>query len=325
MKTRLLRILALALIMLLVVPQLLSTVAESYTAKVNTSSVTVYKKASTSSTKLGTLKSGTSVTVKSVSGNWASITYNGKSGYVQVKYLNYATRTLVYTNAKAKLYKSASTTSGTVCSLSVDYPLYLISRNGEFYKVQDKDGQFTGYIKRSATSTARKNPYAVADSAKKKYSSSGSSTTVPSVVKSSQYYLASNMTAVKFRDYMVYLAETKLGCAYSTNPNNKTTFSNHSFVKTCMGYMGYTIPDKTNKVGHTGNAAYVSRNNLLKGDIVCFDCDEKDGALVDHIGIYIGKGYFVHASPAAGCVVVSKMSSGYYYKAFCWGRRYISK
>ena len=323
MKRSFIRIVAFVLLVMLALPQF--ALADSYNAKVNTDNVAMYKRASTSSTKLATLKSGTSVTVKSITGSWASVSYSGKSGYVKLKYLNYSTKTTLYTTAKTKIYKTASTRGTVVCSVSVDYPLYRISRDGDFYKVEDKDGQFKGYVKRSVTSTTRTNPYAVSSSSKKSYSSSGSSTTVPSAVKSSQYYLSSNMKAVKFRDYMVYLAETKLGCKYSSGPNNKTSFTNHSFVKTCMGYMGYSIPDKTNKVGHTGKAPYVSRSNLLKGDIVCFDCDTKNGNLVDHIGIYVGKGYFIHASVEAGCVIISKMSSGYYYRSFCWGRRYIGQ
>jgi cell wall-associated NlpC family hydrolase len=321
MKRTVLRIIAVMLLIMLIVPE--AALGESYKATVNTNNTTVYQKANTSSSKLGSLSSGTNVTVESVSGNWAKITYKSKTGYVLVKNLNYATKNIVYASTKTKIYAAAST-NNVLCTVSVDYPLVLISRDGDYYKVQDKDGQFTGYIKRSQTSTTRKNPYAVADSAKIKYSSAGSTTTIPSQVKSTQYYMNSNTTGAKLRDYMVFLAETKLGCKYAASGNNKTTFSNHGFVKTCMGYMGYTIPDKTNKVGHTGNGAYVSRANLLKGDIVCFDCDMSDGNIVDHIGIYLGKGYFIHASPAAGCVVISKMSSGYYYKAFCWGRRYIA-
>ena len=205
-----------------------------------------------------------------------------------------------------------------------DYPLYKVGVSGSYYLVEDKDGRFTGYVLKSMTSASRKNPYAVSDSAKVKYNKNSTSTTMPSAVKSSQYYLASNMAAVKFRDYMVYLAQSKLGCKYSASPNNRTTFSNHSLVKTCMGYMGYTIPAKTNGVGHTGAAPFISRKNLLKGDVVCFDCDSTNGNLVDHIGIYVGKGWFIHASGTAGCVVVSNMSSGYYYRTFCWGRRYIN-
>ena len=324
MRKNMLRFLAFALLIIMLVAQF-TAFAESYKATTNTDSVVVYQQKSTTSRKLATLKKGVTVTVNSVSGSWASITYNKNNGFVLVKNLDYATKKLVYAAAKTKIYKTASTSGSVVCTVMTDYPLYILSRDGDFYKVQDKDGQFKGYIKRSLTSTTRKNPYDVAASAKKSYNSSGSTTSIPAQVKSSQYYLSTNMTAAKYRDYLVYLAETKIGCSYSASPNNKTTFSNQSFVKTVLGYLGYTIPDRTNKVGHTGSAAYVSRGNLMKGDVVCFDCDEKDGDLVDHIGIYIGKGYFVHASPAAKCVVVSKLSSGYYYKTFCWGRRYLTK
>ena len=73
----------------------------------------------------------------------------------------------------------------------------------------------------------------------------------------------------------------------------------------------------------TGGNAFISRQNLLKGDIVCFDCDPADGDLVDHIGIYIGQGYFIHGSKTAGRILVSTLNSGYYKSAFCWGRRVI--
>ncbi|MBQ3668218.1 MAG: C40 family peptidase [Clostridia bacterium] len=233
--------------------------------------------------------------------------------------------TQVYTNKKTKIYASASTSAKAVCTVTIDYPLYVVGTSGSFYQVKDKEGQFNGYIPKTSTSTKRTAPYEVAASAKTTYSSSGSSTTVPSGVKSSQYYFSSNMTSAKYRAYGAYLAQTKVGCKYSTNPNNTNTFSNQSYVKTIMGYMGYTVPDKANSIGHSGKGAFVARANLLKGDIVCFDCDTTNGLLVDHVGIYIGSGYFVHASPSAGCVVVSRMTSGYYYKAFCWGRRYLDK
>ncbi|MBR5379034.1 MAG: C40 family peptidase [Clostridia bacterium] len=320
MRSKLLAVLAAALLIALLVPLFAS--AESYKATVYSSTMKVYEKASTTSKQLTTLKKGAAVTVTSTSGSWAYIKYSGGKGYCQIKNLKSSVKTPVFTTAKTKIYKTASASS-VLCTVTVDYPLYRVGVDGSYYLVEDKDGRFTGYVKKTLVSSTRKDPYAVAASAKKNYSSSGSSTTMPKAVRSAQYYLASNMTAVKHRDYMVYLAQCKLGCVYSTNPNNKTTFSNHSFVKACMDTMGYKIPTKVNTVGHTGKAAYVTRRNLLKGDVVCFDCDAKNGNLVDHIGIYVGKGYFIHASPSAGCVVVSSMSSGYYYKTFCWGRRYV--
>ncbi len=325
MKSRMTRFLAVLVLLALLVPalSLQKAEAESYKATVYVSSMKVYASAYTGSKVLATLKKGTSVTVKSVSGAWAFITYNSKNdGYCQLKNLKSSVKTPVYTTGKTKIYKDAKA-SGAICTVMADYPLYMVGTNGSYYLVEDKDGQFTGYVLKSMTSANRKNPYAVKDSAKVKYTKSTTSTTMPKAIRSSQFYLASNMKPVKFRDYMVFIAQNKLGCKYSTSPNNKTTFSNHSLVQACMSAMGYTIPNRTNTVGHTGSAPYVSRKNLLKGDVVCFDVDTTNANLVDHIGIYVGQGYFIHASSAAGCVVVSTMNSGYYYKAFCWGRRYI--
>ena len=41
----------------------------------------------------------------------------------------------------------------------------------------------------------------------------------------------------------------------------------------------------------------------------------------DHAGIYLGGGWFIHASSGQGKVVVSNLASGYYNRVFSWGRR----
>ena len=41
----------------------------------------------------------------------------------------------------------------------------------------------------------------------------------------------------------------------------------------------------------------------------------------DHVGIYLGSGQFIHASDAAGEVVISSMEEGYYSEVFSWGIR----
>ena len=46
-----------------------------------------------------------------------------------------------------------------------------------------------------------------------------------------------------------------------------------------------------------------------------------DSDLSDHAGIYIGEGYFIHASSGAHKVVVSNLTTGYYGRVFSWGRR----
>ena len=50
-----------------------------------------------------------------------------------------------------------------------------------------------------------------------------------------------------------------------------------------------------------------------------------DSDLSDHAGIYIGNGYFIHASSGGHRVVVSSLLSGSYYnRVFSWGRRILN-
>ncbi|MBR4236068.1 MAG: C40 family peptidase [Clostridia bacterium] len=236
--------------------------------------------------------------------------------------LSSAEKQLMYTSKKTKVYKSASTGSAAVATLTADYPVYVTGKSGNFYIVSDYHSEFTGYVQTGYLSQEKVNKYAIADSAKISYSSAGSSTVMPSTIKSTQSYLSDKMTAAQYRDHMVYIAQCKLGCKYSTTPDNTLNFNNLGFVRACYNAMSITIPTTVRGVAHTGKGEYVARRDLLKGDIVCFDCDENDSEIVDHIGIYVGKGYFIHASYTAGCIVVSNMSSGYYYRQFCWGRRF---
>ena len=62
-------------------------------------------------------------------------------------------------------------------------------------------------------------------------------------------------------------------------------------------------------------------SELKRGDMVCFNTNDTDSDLSDHTGIYLGGGYFIHASSGAGLVIVSTLNSGYYKEAFSWGRR----
>ena len=53
--------------------------------------------------------------------------------------------------------------------------------------------------------------------------------------------------------------------------------------------------------------------------------DIEKRALSDHAGVYIGNGYFIHASSGGHRVVVSNLLSGSYYnRVFSWGRRILN-
>ena len=59
---------------------------------------------------------------------------------------------------------------------------------------------------------------------------------------------------------------------------------------------------------------------LRRGDLVFFNTIS-DSDLSDHVGIYLGEGYFIHASSGGHRVVVSNLTTGFYNRVYSWGRR----
>ena len=65
--------------------------------------------------------------------------------------------------------------------------------------------------------------------------------------------------------------------------------------------------------------------DLRPGDLVFFDTLLTDGNLADHVGIYLGDGYFIHTDESLSkrAVVIDSMTKedGWYTAWFSWGRR----
>lgn len=60
---------------------------------------------------------------------------------------------------------------------------------------------------------------------------------------------------------------------------------------------------------------------VLPGDLVFFAMKSPGTARVDHVGIYVGKGYFVHASFTNG-VHIDSVANPYYYSRLVAVRKY---
>ncbi|MBR9861393.1 hypothetical protein GYB22_11730 [bacterium] len=62
----------------------------------------------------------------------------------------------------------------------------------------------------------------------------------------------------------------------------------------------------------------VKKKNLEQGNLVFFKTNGR--SRVNHVGVYLWDGYFVHASTKRG-VIISKLDEGYYEKTFVSGGR----
>lgn len=257
----------------------------------------VYNTPSTSAKLSLKVSEDLSVTMTGLSGSWAQVTREGVTAYIPVKYLTLKNRIKGYTTKSAALYKSASSSSKKLGTLPAGTAVYVNGRNGDYFRVQNEEGSITGYVKMSYLSQNKPN----LSSSKKDQTSQGQT--------------SSKVDLVIARAQKGYLKP------YSTSPNPPYSFDCSNYIKYCFEAAGIELPASAEKLGYDDDYAKITMKNLKVGDLVCFNTDSSDDDASDHVGIYLGSGYFVHASSGAGKVVVSSLSSGYYNRVFSWGRR----
>ena len=113
------------------------------------------------------------------------------------------------------------------------------------------------------------------------------------------------------------IAKSLLGTDYQYGANGPYQYDCSSFTKYVFSKNGITLPRVSKDQARVGQ--YIPANRLQKGDLIFFD--SKKSSEVSHVGIYLSKGYFIHASSAQDKVTISNLNSSYYSKHFKWGRR----
>jgi cell wall-associated NlpC family hydrolase len=92
----------------------------------------------------------------------------------------------------------------------------------------------------------------------------------------------------------------------------------------CSGLVGYVfktalgidLPRVSRDMANSGER--VERTSLSAGDLVFFS---RRGKRVDHVGIYVGNGQFVHAPRTGKDVMVSNLDTGYWSGKYMQARR----
>ena len=112
------------------------------------------------------------------------------------------------------------------------------------------------------------------------------------------------------------VAKSKLGKKYKWGGNGPYRYDCSGFTKEVFRRNGIYIP--RNSWNQAKMGMKVSKTAYLrKGDLVFFS--SKHHKRVDHVGIYLGKGKFIHASRFHHRIVISKLRE--YKKYFKWGCR----
>ena len=101
-------------------------------------------------------------------------------------------------------------------------------------------------------------------------------------------------------DSVVALARAQLGRRYRRGGESPSIgFDCSGLVQYVMHAFDVTLPRTAREQARAGLALPRDTSQLRPGDLLTFGSSK----LISHIGIYIGNGYFVHASTAAGRVV----------------------
>ncbi|TXH77283.1 MAG: NlpC/P60 family protein [Lysobacteraceae bacterium] len=93
----------------------------------------------------------------------------------------------------------------------------------------------------------------------------------------------------------------------------------------CSGLVGYVfrnnlgieLPRISRDMANVGQLI-LDRNALIEGDLVFFS---RRGKNVDHVGIYLGNGQFVHAPRTGKDVEIANLATGYWSQKFLKARR----
>ncbi|WAM34550.1 C40 family peptidase [Caldicellulosiruptor morganii] len=275
-----------------------------------TATINIRSSPSTSAKIVGVFPKGFKAQVISTSGEWTKISYDGVVGYVKTDYIMITNdnskanskkalstsdqvfyQTAVVLKDNARLRSDKSTSSKIVKTLSKGSKVYVLSReqNG-WIKVKTSDGVI-GYMAyyllkingASSSKTVSRGGYDRED----KINYNGS-----------------------LADRIIGFAKNFLGIRYRYGGSSPSTgFDCSGFVQYVFRNFGIHL-ERTAADMAASNGVRISPDELRPGDLVFFDTDGGRN-YINHVGIYIGNGMYIHASSARRCVTISDLTSKY--------------
>lgn len=123
-----------------------------------------------------------------------------------------------------------------------------------------------------------------------------------------------------FRNEIVKTADSFIGVPYQWGGSSaEKGFDCSGLTMAVYRLNGLKLPRTSREQYRTGTR--VNRANLEKGDLVFFDTH--GNGRVSHVGIYTGRGTFVHAPRTGKTVRTSSLSNQYYKRRYAGGRSYL--
>lgn len=250
---------------------------------------------STSFTTVTTVGNGTKLKISGVYGDWYEVSVNGKYGYM------YKSMISVGTSNSVPAPKETMDETGTVNGSSVrlrsgpgtSYSILGTYDRGTQVKITGKTGDWY-----AVTINGTKG-YMSADYVKVKTTVSVGSTLGNQIVATAKQYL---------------------GTPYVYGGASPSGFDCSGLVYYVYGQYDYKL-QRTAGNQYKYNGTSVSKSELQPGDLVFFS-ERNNYSSIGHVGMYVGDGYFIHASSGKGQVIISELD-GYYYAEHYFGAKRI--
>lgn len=126
--------------------------------------------------------------------------------------------------------------------------------------------------------------------------------------------MASAQTMSADAAQIIEIAKKYIGTPYVYGGSSPSGFDCSGFVKYVFAQAGISLPRTADVQAKEG--IYVSYENLQPGDLVCFGSSS-----INHIGIYVGNGQYIHSPRTGYTVCIASLTERYKSGSFRFGRR----
>ncbi|MBI3948792.1 MAG: C40 family peptidase [Armatimonadetes bacterium] len=183
-----------------------------------------------------------------------------------------------------RIYRRADSRSRVLYRCARETALGLVGQTSKYYAVKMVDGSL-GFIDKS-------------------------------LVELGDYTVSLDANAARYSNRIIQIAVEYIGVPYEWGGNTRAGIDCSGFVKSVFKRLGVELPRVARDQFNVGQP--VRWGELAPGDRLYF-CSK--GSAVDHTGIYIGGGRFIHASGSHNAVVISSVNEPKYFRTLVGGRR----
>jgi len=264
-----------------------SALAQGQTGIVTGSNLNLRVSPSTSAGVISQLPKDTQVEVLESGDGWYKIYIWGCTGWVSAQFLNVTDssgrETGTITGNSVNVRTGPSTANDIIMAVVSGEKVSIIESSNNWHKVEFSTG-VVGWVSGDYVSTGSSSTVSRGDSTGSKIASS---------------------------------AKNYLGTRYVYGGSSASGVDCSGFVKLVYNSFGINV----NRVAadQATQGAYVDPSNLREGDLVFFDTDGGKN-YINHVGIYIGNGQFIHASSGAGKVMINSIWDSFYSSSYMTAR-----